>query len=308
MFRQKVSIAMATYNGEKYLPQLLDSLFAQTRVPDEIVIVDDKSSDATIEVLNAYAEKYNCIKLFVNEQNLGVNKNFEKAISLCSGDYIFICDQDDFWLPENIELKLNTLMSMPKDKCNFVCHYSILVDKNLNQIVKPRCIEYKDALDIYPVAFQGTTMAFNRLFAENIGTIPNDFKEFPYDWYIENIALNIANIHCIGKALILYRLHEKNVLLKVRRNRRFVSLLEKIFSIRRYCLKPQNLNQLRTAVGICERIGMVNDVFSCLASNCVKKGNINWISLWRIKGLPVKKKIQITLATMLNDVIEFVKR
>src|SRR5574344_2136916 len=97
-----ISLALPTYNGEKYLREQLDSIFNQTMVPEEIVVVDDRSTDSTIQILEEYKQKYG-LKYYINEQNLGYNKNFEKAITLCQGDYIALCDQDDVWLPEKIE-------------------------------------------------------------------------------------------------------------------------------------------------------------------------------------------------------------
>lgn len=102
---------MATYNGANYLAPLLDSLFQQTLLPTEVVVVDDCSKDSTIAILEKYAKKYP-IKGYKNNTNLGVNKNFEKAVSLCSGDYILLCDQDDVWFPNNIKTKINSLEKM----------------------------------------------------------------------------------------------------------------------------------------------------------------------------------------------------
>ncbi len=105
----RLSVVMATYNGEAYIRQQLDSILTQTVLPDEIVIVDDCSGDGTVEVLQAYAEQHDIIQLHRNEQNLGVNKNFEKACTLSRGDYILFSDQDDIWLPEKIETMMPAL-------------------------------------------------------------------------------------------------------------------------------------------------------------------------------------------------------
>src|ERR1700748_3070750 len=93
-----VSVAMCTYNGEKYIRQQLDSILNQTWRNLEIVIVDDGSSDDTFAIISEYAEKDSRIKCFKNEVNLGFNKNFEHAVELTTGDYIAISDQDDIWL------------------------------------------------------------------------------------------------------------------------------------------------------------------------------------------------------------------
>ena len=94
----KLSVAVCTFNGEKYISEQLNSIINQTLAVNEIIICDDQSSDSTIEIINSFIEKYpTLIKLYQNKINLNVNKNFEKAITLSTGDYIFLSDQDDVW-------------------------------------------------------------------------------------------------------------------------------------------------------------------------------------------------------------------
>lgn len=104
----KISVAMATYNGEKYFQEQLESFVVQTRPPDELVVSDDGSSDGTLAILNRFAETSPFIvKIHRNDTNLGYVKNFEKAMSLCSGDIIFFSDQDDVWYPKKVESHLD---------------------------------------------------------------------------------------------------------------------------------------------------------------------------------------------------------
>lgn len=99
----KLSIAMATYNGAQYLQEQLDSLLIQTRQPDELVVCDDGSKDATIEILERFKQAAPfTVRIFQNEVNLGHEKNFGKAIDLCEGDVIFLCDQDDVWFSSKL--------------------------------------------------------------------------------------------------------------------------------------------------------------------------------------------------------------
>jgi glycosyltransferase involved in cell wall biosynthesis len=100
----KISIALCTYNGEKYLEAQLDSMMSQTVKADEIVICDDGSKDLTIQILQHYDRMHSGLfKIFLNEKNLGYSRNFEKAISNCTGDIIIISDQDDIWNENKIE-------------------------------------------------------------------------------------------------------------------------------------------------------------------------------------------------------------
>lgn len=133
LISKRISLAIATYNGANYLSELLNSLINQTVLPDEIIVVDDKSIDDTVLILKEYSSKLP-IKIFENEKNYGVNLNFKKAVSLCSGDYILICDQDDVWFPENIETKVSLLEKLPRKQLNLVTSCSILTDAKLNTI------------------------------------------------------------------------------------------------------------------------------------------------------------------------------
>jgi glycosyltransferase involved in cell wall biosynthesis len=95
----KLSIAMCTYNGAAYLPEQLESIAAQTRLPDELVVCDDRSNDGlTREIVKAFANQVQFpARLFVNRKNLGTKKNSQRAIDRCHGDIIFLCGQDDVW-------------------------------------------------------------------------------------------------------------------------------------------------------------------------------------------------------------------
>jgi glycosyltransferase involved in cell wall biosynthesis len=99
----KLSIALCTFNGERFLRAQLDSIAAQTRPPDELVVSDDRSTDATLSVVESFAAAAPFpVRLGVNDANVGSTRNFDRAVTRCSGDVIFLCDQDDVWLPEKL--------------------------------------------------------------------------------------------------------------------------------------------------------------------------------------------------------------
>lgn len=104
-----ISIAMATYNGEKFLEKQIYSILHQTILDFEIVVCDDHSQDSTWQILERYAKNDERFHIFRNEKNLGFKKNFEKAIGLTKGDYIALCDQDDIWYPRHLEILLNNI-------------------------------------------------------------------------------------------------------------------------------------------------------------------------------------------------------
>lgn len=126
----KISIALCTYNGAKYLEEQLKSLAEQTLKADEIIICDDNSSDNTVNIINRYKDNLN-IKLTLNKVNLGVTKNFEQAISLCSGDIVFLCDQDDVWHKDKIKIMSEKMI---EEKTGICCCDGMVCDENLKQI------------------------------------------------------------------------------------------------------------------------------------------------------------------------------
>ena len=102
---KKISVAMATFNGEKFIREQLESIFNQTVLPDEIVVSDDGSKDRTLEIIQEIVKSDNgrIIKLVTDNPRHGFAFNFGHAIGRCSGDIVFLCDQDDVWLPDKVE-------------------------------------------------------------------------------------------------------------------------------------------------------------------------------------------------------------
>jgi glycosyltransferase involved in cell wall biosynthesis len=98
-----VSVALCTCNGEAYIEAQLASVLAQTHRALELVVVDDASTDRTVEILAEAARRDERIRVHRNPQRLGVNANFERAFSLCRGDFIAPCDQDDVWSAKKLE-------------------------------------------------------------------------------------------------------------------------------------------------------------------------------------------------------------
>ncbi|MBR5643961.1 MAG: glycosyltransferase [Salinivirgaceae bacterium] len=109
----KLSVALCTYNGERFIEEQLSSIINQSKKVDEIIVCDDCSSDRTVEIVKSISEsnKDVDIRIYENEQNLGVCANFEKAVFLCNGDIIFLSDQDDIWNPLKVETTIKWFAS-----------------------------------------------------------------------------------------------------------------------------------------------------------------------------------------------------
>ena len=207
-----ISLAMATYNGAKYIREQMNSILSQTLKPDEIIVVDDCSADETVAILHEYKTRCN-IKVYVNSENCGVNRNFEKAISLAEGDYIFISDQDDIWFPEKIKTTYEKLLEIEKGGPACVSSMALDVDANLNvqvQNKKTKDAEYEMAL--YGNGSQGCSLAFNKKLKDIV--LPLSDK-FIYDHYVGVFSCFLGERYTIGTPLMYYRHHGNNVVSSV---------------------------------------------------------------------------------------------
>jgi len=297
----KISIALATYNGAQYLPALLDSLCNQNIHPDEIIAVDDCSTDSTIDILRTYSSKLP-IKIFQNSFNLGVNKNFEKAVKNCSGEYILICDQDDVWFPNNIEEKINLLKKMPPNEPNLVTSGSILSDKNLVPIrdLKIR----KDISDwkiLITKCFQGTTMAFNRILRNNLTQWPSSFRDVPYDYYIYCNALLTGNIYASSLSLMYYRSHDKNVSFK---SGKLKNTIKSIFPTHLFftdTLTVHALEEFSYALKSIPIQSMHEERYqsSIQLLECKSQNHILWTKFFKLNFVPFALKIKTFIGSML---------
>ena len=131
---------MATYNGEKYLREQIDSILKQTFKDWKLIIRDDGSKDKTIEILNEYEKKDKRIKVLQdNKGNLGVAKNFEELLKNSSGEYVMFSDQDDYWMKNKIEKYIKVLEKLDKENLKnplLIHSNSYVCDKNLNILKK----------------------------------------------------------------------------------------------------------------------------------------------------------------------------
>lgn len=143
-----ISVAMATYNGEKYISEQIESILEQTVIPDEIVISDDGSTDNTMQILQEFVNLYpDIIKVYSDNPRQGFAYNFSHAISYCSGDILFLCDQDDIWNPKKVEHIVDVYHKYPDALCVF--HNALSVDSKgkpnnvpFNSFVQSLAIEH----------------------------------------------------------------------------------------------------------------------------------------------------------------------
>jgi glycosyltransferase involved in cell wall biosynthesis len=220
----KVSIALCTYNGEKFLMEQLESFLRQTRLPDEIVVCDDRSTDASIKLIEKFSQQSSFpVRIHVNEINLGSIKNFERAISLCTGDIIFLSDQDDVWLPEKIQVIESEFEQ--NNKLGMVFTNAELVDENLsplehtlwdfffprdNQLRAQDGKLFEVLLDYNVVT--GATIAFRSCYRDQFLPIPTDIPYVIHDAWIALVITANAEVRMLSEPLIKYRQHSNQQL------------------------------------------------------------------------------------------------
>jgi glycosyltransferase involved in cell wall biosynthesis len=204
-----VSIVIATYNGSRYLREQLDSVINQTWKSLEIIVVDDRSTDDTVAILNEYAAKHAIIKVYVNEQNLGYVKNFEKGLLLATADYISPCDQDDIWLPNKTELLMRKLADNAIVYCNsaLMTGDGTMTGKNLSETKHLQT--YDDPLQ-YTIGntAAGHAMIITRQTLLNSVPLPT---MIPHDYWLGFVATFNSRLLFVDEPLVKYRQHGGNV-------------------------------------------------------------------------------------------------
>lgn len=203
----KISVCIATYNGGGYLAEQLSSIFPQLGTEDEIIISDDHSSDNTIEIVKDFNDPR--ITVYSNNLGKGYTRNFENALNHCSGDIIFLCDQDDVWEPNKVK-RMSCLLSnndLVVSDCKVVngkletihnSHFAIHQTSSgfLRNFVKPRYI--------------GACMAFNRRVLDCSLPFPQKQKYCAHDYWISLVAEMKFNVVTLDEPLMLYRRHSHN--------------------------------------------------------------------------------------------------
>ncbi|TWJ16711.1 glycosyltransferase [Geobacter argillaceus] len=216
----KISIALCSYNGEEFLGEQLASIARQSRLPDELIVVDDGSTDSTVTIIREFAQTAGFpVKIFTNEVTLGVTKNFEKAVLQCSSDIIVFADQDDVWLPQ--KLMCMELEFARDTRVGMVFSDAVVVDERKRPLgyrlweqVRftgglQRRVRRGDGFRVlikYNVV-TGATMAFRSKHLDMVLPFPENWL---HDGWVALIVAAVARVNLIGEPLILYRQHSRN--------------------------------------------------------------------------------------------------
>jgi len=219
----EVEILIATYNGEQYLIPQLDSILSQTYQDFRILIRDDGSTDSTLSIIQDYQNQHpEKIQLIRHDGSApGLIQNFSKLIESSSAPYLMLSDQDDFWLPQKIEIMLNHLKHLEAttspDTPILVHSDLIVVDSELNEIAKSfwRYIGINPERDSFPNLLvqnvvTGCASMFNRSLA-NL-SIPIPPQAMMHDWWLALVASSLGALGKVETPTVLYRQHGANTL------------------------------------------------------------------------------------------------
>ena len=219
----KISIAMAVYNGERFIREQLASFLQQTILPDELVVSDNASTDRTVEIVREFAARAPFpVRLYINERNLGVSKNFERAIRECSGDIIFPSDCDDVWYPSKLATMEHAIACSPTAAIA-LCDAD-LVDETLGS----QGVRLWQTFRFSPGPRLRSKMAVGRGFKRSVPTFGNCmafratlkaivlpmpdgdlFERTAHDAFIAWTAVysGFGGVACIAEPLLAYRQH-----------------------------------------------------------------------------------------------------
>lgn len=223
----KISVVIAAYNGADFIEEQLDSIYHQTRPVDELLIRDDGSKDKTVEVVQKWIEAHPDLnaKLLVGEENLGYSGNFAYLLNEATGDWIFLCDQDDRWHEDKVEKMLEASKEVPDAKLiassfEFMnqegeIYHLPLNEGWSNQNLIPWLVENSGGLN--PVTkqqmllhnyFQGCAMMIRKELGEDYNR-RHDFN-LPHDWFLALLASVSDDLYYLDIPLFDYRIHHSN--------------------------------------------------------------------------------------------------
>lgn len=218
-----MSVALCTCNGKAYLREQLDSIALQSRPIDELIVCDDASTDDTLDVVRAFQQSKNLpfeVQLVVNPARLGVTQNFAQAVGACTGEFIFLADQDDVWASQKVEKLLALLQADSACAAAFcdaeVCDGTLkpmghglfeavwFTQAEQQMVQQGRAIE---AFARHAIA-AGTTLAFRRAFVDLLLPIP-DLRN-AHDIWISTMLACVAPVAFTNDRLVKYRVHGHN--------------------------------------------------------------------------------------------------
>lgn len=214
---EKVDVLLATYNGETYLAEQLDSILKQTYKDFHLFISDDNSKDNTVKILEEYAKKDNRITIFKQEKNLGVASNFEFLLSKVEAKYFMFSDQDDIWNEDKIE---KTIKKIEESNSDIIFTDLLVVDDKLNVLYNSywklkgfddKILKHNSFEALYLNNYvTGCTMLMKKEIISKVLPLPKNSKYVLHDYWIALIISQSGKLDFLNEATIKYRQHKNN--------------------------------------------------------------------------------------------------
>lgn len=215
-----ISVALCTYNGERYLPEQLASIAAQTRLPDEVVLIDDGSSDGSLAIVRQWAESVPfTVHIYRNEVNLGSTKSFEKATTLCTCDIIVFSDQDDVWCRDRLAKTADWFAQHPDmdaffSDADLIDEHSQPTGQRIWEVVQfdaAKQAQWREGRG-YELLFSGyvvtgATMAIRRTVLPSLLPFPTHVQYLIHDAWMSVVLALKGTIGFIEEPLVQYRQH-----------------------------------------------------------------------------------------------------
>lgn len=217
MKKPLVTIIIATYNGELYLIEQLESLLNQSFKDYQILIADDASTDNTFNILKEYAEIYHNINIIQNEKQLGFVTNFEKLLISSETKYIAFCDQDDIWHHNKLEKAINSLENIGRDDTPLLFHSDLRVvngEKKIlfNSFFQMRGYSFSNnrSVDIMlgRSGIMGNSMVINKVLKDKVLPFPKELVV--HDYWIALVNELFGQRITLDEPLLDYRIHDSN--------------------------------------------------------------------------------------------------
>ncbi len=215
-----VHIVLATYNGEKFLHEQLDSLLNQTMQDFTIEVCDDGSQDETLDIVKEYQARDSRITLHQNKKNLGYVKNFIHGVKRSESPYIMLCDQDDVWNPDKIEVTLQKMQELEKNNKNLpLLVFTDAMNYNSDTKEEMGCFHKNSRLDTAKMDAAhlfmenkciGCTIMLNHEVLPYLQEVPDEIRV--HDWWFALICSHFGKIDYVDSPTLLYRQHGGNMI------------------------------------------------------------------------------------------------
>lgn len=304
----KVSVCMGIYNGEKFIEKQLQTIYKQSRPADEVVLCDDCSTDRTVDIVRKFIadnKLEETWKLYENTENKGYPGNFYYAMSLCTGDVVFLADQDDVWVDSKISNMLRIMEANPHVEL-LASRWGIMdaEDNVLKEISRGRMPQTEECKEItiedilYCNDWPGMCTCYRNELGQKVVKRVGESK-IPHDIALGMLAAENGKFWCVSQINQYHRRHDANVAMEEHRASKLLNKKRKLLEIELYLkwlnevLKYKNfLNSDSTEIVVRKR-----DIMQERFDNLKNGKEINILHQY------IKNRDKIRMATVICDLL-----